>query len=214
MRRPLIVFAGFLEAGKTTLINNLIDEIETDQKIVLIQCEQGLVEANEKIENIVYLANYEDLQYDFFEEIIIKYPEHLFLLEYNGTWPLSKLYQISLPKGLIIEQVIYVMDSITANLYLRNMSTLILEQIYYSDLLYFTKQKGSTFSKDDKKIEVIKSLKPNIKIISSNKDETLKLIKSEIINKSEKTAKGLLYFLITILIVVYLIYFLNYNKIR
>lgn len=167
MRRSVTVVAGFLESGKTTLINGLLENTKTKKKMAVVLCEQGIVKVDSAFSDVVTLEGFEGLGLDFFNNLVIKYPKHDFILEYNGTWPLTKLYQMRLPNGLIIDQVIYVLDATTASIYLANMPTLILEQINYSNLLYLTNHNEAEHPLDQRLTQTILTLNPEIRIISS-----------------------------------------------
>jgi len=200
MRSSIIVFAGFLESGKTTAINKFLNKSQ-NEKIIIIQCETGLEEVQDKSRTIVEVEDFEAINSKFFEDILIKYPNYDIWIEYNGTWQLSKLYQISLPKGVVIEKVFYYMDYTTADIYLSNMPTLILEQINFADKLIFTKHDGKLFTSGDRIIEVIKTLNPNMEIKSSD-DDTIISDKKSIIP----------YILASIILLLYILLLLNSKR--
>ena len=107
MRKTLIVVAGFLDSGKTTVINEILNIHQARDNSLIVQCEQGLVELNHNTGiPVLVLENLKDMTENYFKQIIKEHQASHIFLEYNGTWPLSRLYQLRLPEGLVIDQVI------------------------------------------------------------------------------------------------------------
>lgn len=203
MRSSMIVFAGFLESGKTTAINELLIKSQ-NENVIILQCEEGIEQIQDKSKTVIEVEDFQSLNYQLFEDLLEKYPNHDVWIEYNGTWPLSKIYQMQLPRGLIIEQVLYFMDFNTANVYLTNMPTLILEQIHYADKMIFTRTEGKWFSKDDRILEVVETLKPGMEIKTSL---------DHIVSQGSKDKKSKIPYIVAFLIlVIYIVYMFKSNS--
>lgn len=167
MRTELIVVAGFLESGKTKLINNLQGKIADDNLPVVIMCELGFAELSDVFEDVVYIESLSEISSSFFQDLINKYPNRKFIMEYNGTWKLSYLFTTVLPRNMVIEKVIYTLSYATHEEYLLNMPTLLLEQINYSQVFIVTGIED-IIRFEGRPYEVINELRPGIKIFSQD----------------------------------------------
>lgn len=167
MRIELILVAGFLESGKTKLINSLKVKLHEDDYPVVISCEGGFTRLDGDFKDIVYIDQISEISTTFFEDLIKRYPNRKFVMEYNGTWPLSYLYSISLPRNMIIQKTIYTLNYTTHEQYLLNMPTLLLEQINYSDALILTGIDDISNFKGRAR-RLVNDLKPGIMIYSQD----------------------------------------------
>lgn len=148
---PVYLFTGFMDSGKTTLVKEtLSDESFTEgEKCLLICCEDGEVEYGEaelKKANttLVMVEKEEDFTGDFLKELQDKYlPEKVFI-EYNGTWEMSTLLETELPKYWVLVQSLATVDATTFDMYLANMRTMIMEQLFQADVVIFNRCDDST----------------------------------------------------------------------
>ncbi|MDO5725593.1 MAG: hypothetical protein Q4P29_04735 [Tissierellia bacterium] len=180
MKADLYLFAGFLFAGKSTIINKLKNSFEN---ILIISMEQGL----EKVDQEIYFNNLTDAK-DYLKTIDLSKYDAIFM-EYNGTMHVKNIFSFAKDLDLVLRKTIYVLDGEVAENYLINMPNLILEQINFSDLIYI--RNFEKFQSDRAK-EIIKTLKPGIKIY---KDET------EIENIFEKKNYKILIIIIWIILI-------------
>jgi len=141
METPIYVIAGFLDAGKTTFINNILsDGFAREDKTLLIRCEEGEVEyAREFLKNVVVVTveDEEELTKDFLYECKRKFKPEQVLVEYNGMWPMEKLRD--LPADWILYQVMTLADATTFELYVKNMGQLMMEKIANADMIAFNR---------------------------------------------------------------------------
>jgi putative membrane protein len=143
---PVYVISGFMDSGKTTLVNETLFEQEfgKDTKTLLIACEDGEVEYDEdKLKTIqtslVMIENKEDFTEEKLQSLQDTYhPEQVFI-EYNGTWEMSILLETKLPEGWVIVQSLATVDATTYEMYLGNMRTMILEQLFAADVVIFNR---------------------------------------------------------------------------
>lgn len=148
---PVYLFTGFMDSGKTTLVKEtLSDESFTEgDKCLLICCEDGEVEYEEaelKKANttLVMVEKEEDFTGDFLKELQTKYlPEKVFI-EYNGTWEMSTLLETELPKYWVLVQSLATVDATTFDMFLANMRTMIMEQLFQADVVIFNRCDDST----------------------------------------------------------------------
>lgn len=147
---PVFVFMGFLEAGKTKFAREtLVDRDFTQgEPTLLIVTEEGLEEYDEaelKKRNIsvVYLEE-EDINTEKLLDLQDEYKPEQVLIEYNGMWQLQKLFDIRVPKGWTIVQVITLVDSTTFTVYNNNMKSLMAEHIQNADMVIFNRCTDNT----------------------------------------------------------------------
>ncbi|MDD7281213.1 MAG: GTP-binding protein [Erysipelotrichaceae bacterium] len=166
MTVPVYFFTGFLESGKTTLIKDTLasPDFTENEKSLLICCEEGLEEYNEKelkkwnIE-IFYVDNFEDLSYELFIELNKKYRPDRILIEFNGTWNTKAFMEMEMPIGWLTVQIVSCVDASTFMIYAQNMKQMIFNQLVYSDLIIFNRCDENT----DKRF-----IRNNVKAINHN----------------------------------------------
>lgn len=143
---PIYLFTGFMDSGKTSLIKESLIENDFAQqgKSVIICCEDGEVEYDdEELKKVnatlVMVEKEEDFTQDFLESVNRKYlPEQVFL-EYNGTWGMDTLTDMRLPERWVIVQALATVDATTFDMYLANMRTMIMEQLFDADVIIFNR---------------------------------------------------------------------------
>lgn len=140
---PVYLFAGFLDAGKTRFINNILaDGFARDDRTLLICCEEGETEYDPKVlKNVTVLTveDEEDLTRSFLEQCEAKYRPEQVLIEYNGMWSLQPLIEEILPDNWLLYQVMTLVDSRTFEVYVKNMGQLMMEKILNADMLDFNR---------------------------------------------------------------------------
>ncbi len=151
MEVPVYLFTGFMDSGKTTLIRQtLVDEdFGAGAKTLLIACEDGEVEydENELLKANTKLVMIE--QEDDFNEITLKrlddtyHPDQVFI-EYNGTWEVATILEMKLPKNWTLVQSLATVDATTFEVYLNNMRTMIMEQLFAADVVIFNRCDDNT----------------------------------------------------------------------
>ena len=108
MEIPVYAICGFLDGGKTNFINGILqDGFAANDRTLLICCEEGEEEYDEKaLKNVsvVVVDDAEELTTEFMKECEKKYRPKQILFEYNGMWPLEKLFK-DLPKNWILYQI-------------------------------------------------------------------------------------------------------------
>jgi len=140
------VICGFLESGKTTLIQQLLenDQMEQYDKIVVLQCEEGIEELRAGTlfnKNVVQadIANLYQISGRLFSKIKRELNPDLILIEYNGTWPIGDLLRARLPSDYYIDQILFCADESTFELYRNNTGELMAEQLSNSDAVLFNR---------------------------------------------------------------------------
>ena len=148
---PVYVFTGFMDSGKTTLIQQTLleEDFGGGAKALLIVCEDGdeeydteqLKAANIKL---LMIEKEEDFTETLLKNINLQYlPEQVFI-EYNGTWGMDTLLETKLPSGWIIVQSLATVDGSTFEMYLNNMRSMIMEQLFHADVVIINRCDDNT----------------------------------------------------------------------
>ena len=86
----------------------------------------------------------EDFTEEFLNKVQAEYlPEQVFI-EYNGTWGMGTLMDMELPKHWVIVQQLATVDATTFDMYLANMRTMVMEQLFQADVVIFNRCDDST----------------------------------------------------------------------
>lgn len=158
---PVYVFMGFLESGKTTFINDTLEDRDfiTGEPILLIACEEGEAEYNrEQLEkcniSLVEVEDKEQLTAEFYSECQKKYKPKKVMIEYNGMWTPEAMSSERMPRRWQVVQVITTVAAPTFELYLNNMRSLMMSHFTDADMVIFNRCNGET-----KKAALRKSIK-------------------------------------------------------
>lgn len=144
---PVYLFTGFMDSGKTTLLkSSVLDEDFADGNNLIIVCEDGDEEySQEEFERyhmnvvVLQLDDASEFTEDFLRDCAKQYqPEQVFI-EYNGTWEASQILEMKLPEGWELIQQLTTVDASTFDVYLTNMRTMMMEQIFNSDVVIFNR---------------------------------------------------------------------------
>ncbi len=148
---PIYLFTGFMDSGKTTLIKETLFEngFAEEGESLIICCEDGEVEYDEaelaRIHaKLVMIENEEDLTEERLAKINAEYRPDQIFLEYNGTWGMDTLMETKLPRGWVIIQSLATVDATTFDMYLNNMRSMIMEQLFMADVVIFNRCDDST----------------------------------------------------------------------
>ncbi len=140
------LFFGFLESGKTTLIQDTIqsDDFNNGKKTLLIVCEEGIEEYDPKIltrcrTEIEIMEDKSCLTGDYFKALQAKHNPDRVIIEYNGMWMPDELFDLDMPKSWIPVQAIATVNSQTYELYLNNMRALMMEHFKCCDTIIFNR---------------------------------------------------------------------------
>ena len=142
---PVYLFTGFLEAGKTRMIQETLEDKEFNDgsKILLLVCEEGVEEYDPtrfwgQNVRLVAIENESDLTLEFLSGLAKLYKIDRVMIEYNGMWPLGTLYQSLPPRWFIFQQLLFV-DATTALSYNANMRSLMVDKLQNAELVIFNR---------------------------------------------------------------------------
>lgn len=146
MQIPIYIINGFLESGKTTFLQGVLDGGDFDDGApgLLILCEEGEEEYDgtalkEMNISVVTVEEEEELNGAFLEACLKKYrPERIFL-EMNGMWDSRWMFEGGLPESIEVAQVITLVDGSTFSVYLNNMRSILSNMFLYTEMALFNR---------------------------------------------------------------------------
>lgn len=142
---PVYLFTGFLEAGKTQMIQETLEDKEFNDgcKILLLVCEEGIEEYDatrfwgQNVRQVV-VEQESDLTPALLDRLAKEHRIDRVVIEYNGMWQLDTLYE-SLPRSWYIFQQLLFVDSTTATAYNANMRSLMVDKLQNAELVIFNR---------------------------------------------------------------------------
>jgi len=142
MEIPVYLIAGFLDAGKTSFINDtLADGFAREENTLLVCCEEGEEEYSDQALNNVAVVCVEDeqaLSKKAFRDWEKQYRPKQVLIECNGMWSLENLWRC-LPDHWVLYQMMTLVKADTFDLYAKNMGQMMMEKIVNADLIIFNR---------------------------------------------------------------------------
>ena len=140
---PVYFFTGFMDNGKTTLIQETLFEngfAEDDDRILIIACEDGDIEYDtEKLKTInasvAMVESEADFNTEHLQEIADEYRPDAVFIEYNGTWGVGDVYEMELPRNWVIVQSLATVDATTFEMYMANMRPMMMEQFFRAEVV-------------------------------------------------------------------------------
>ncbi len=164
---PVYLMTGFLESGKTSFILETLNdkEFSKGEKTLVIACEQGEVEFDERIVKasksvVEYIENEEDFNPDNLNALIKKHKPSRVMLEYNGMWSLRDMAEKA-PQNWIFYQIFMFVNHDTFDMYMNNMRQLISDNLSIADIVIFNRCEPGKV--DKKRLRrAVKALNPRI----------------------------------------------------
>lgn len=166
------IVTGFLESGKTTFIQNILNngQVSDFNSIVLVICEEGFTDYDQELfvqKNIksIILESPTELNDDLFKQIDAKFHPDYIIVEYNGTWDISRLLGLKMDPDYRYRNVFFISETGTFRNQLSNMVTLMHPHIQNSNVTVFNRHE--TVSPDilKKIVQDIKSINPKTKTV-------------------------------------------------
>ena len=145
------LFTGFLESGKTSLIQGTLNEPEfmNGEKGLLICCEEGEVEYDEDLlkrvnVEMVVVEDKEELTPEFLKKLNDTYHPNRVFIEYNGMWKTEEIQEMEMPEFWILVQVLTTIDASTFQTYMNNMGGMMVQQFVDADAVIFNRCQEDT----------------------------------------------------------------------
>ncbi len=146
---PVYLFTGFLDAGKTKFIDETLKDsrFESKEPTLLILCEEGEEEYDTSAYSggkviVKTVEDEDDLTEEFLSKSVKETGATRVIIEYNGMWQLSSLYN-AMPAEFIIYQEFMLMDASTAISYNANMRSLVVDKLNGAEMVIFNRYKNS-----------------------------------------------------------------------
>ncbi|MBO5353275.1 MAG: GTPase, partial [Lachnospiraceae bacterium] len=124
---PMYLITGFLDSGKTTFLRDTLQDSEflDGEKTVLILCEEGEEEYDmdilaQKNVTVLTVEEEEDLNPRFLMDVKKTHKPEKVMIEFNGTWSVSKFMENGFPGGWEVAQMITTVDATTFESYMSN----------------------------------------------------------------------------------------------
>ncbi len=177
---PIYLFTGFLEAGKTRLIQETLQDRgfnDGSEKILLILCEEGEEEFNPfacvddgKNLSLEVINRIEQINPDKLAALQRKHKATRIIVEYNGMWQIDEFYK-ALPEDFLVYQEILIVDSTTFFAYNSNMRSLVVDKLQGCEMVIFNR-----FKTDYEKLEfhkIARAVSRNVNIAYEYVDGTI-----------------------------------------
>lgn len=186
------VIMGFLEAGKTSLIRDLLtDELFDDNaKTLILACEEGeeeydqtmLEKSNAACE---YIEDEESFQGKVVEKFLKKHRPDRVIIEYNGMWTTQhipemydELEELCFDQEVIFQTIDVVNDE-TFSLYRKNMPSMMVEQFRVSEMIIINRCTVENTNKTAIRGSV-KAANPRAQIVYESTDDAFYEMKEEL----------------------------------
>lgn len=142
------VIMGFLEAGKTNLIRDLIVDDMFDDKIktLILACEEGEMEYEQPMLDkgnaaVEYIEDEESFSGKVIQKFLKKHHPDRIIIEYNGMWPTAhipelydELEEICFDREVIFQTIDVVNDE-TFSLYMKNMPSMMVDHFRVAEMI-------------------------------------------------------------------------------
>ena len=183
------VIMGFLEAGKTSLIRDLLtdDMFDDKAKTLILACEEGEEEYEsamlEKTKAAEYIEDEESFNGKVVEKFLKKHRPDRIIIEYNGMWPTKhipemydELEEICFDREVIF-QTIDVANDETFQMYMKNMPSMMVDQFRMAEMIIINR---CTLQTNKNAIRgSIKAVNPRAQIVYESEDDAFYEMKDE-----------------------------------
>ena len=142
---PVYLFTGFLEAGKTRLIQETMEDerFNAGESTLILLCEEGVEELDVSSfphKNVVMktIEQEADLTPENLAKMAADAKAVRVLVEFNGMWMLDLLYN-ALPEGWLVYQEFMLADATTFLSYNANMRQLMVDKLQSCEVIVFNR---------------------------------------------------------------------------
>lgn len=174
MNKPVYVFSGFLDSGKTkaikdTLNNPRFNEGESSLIICFEQGDEVYDEKFLKVSNskVVYLDSFKDLTYEKQKQLDSEYNPDRVFVELNGMEDDNEFYKNGFIENWELAQTLTTIDASKFNLYLTNMRQFLYNHVVNAEMVILNRSDDT-----DKRYlrNNIKSINQYVEIIYEDKN--------------------------------------------
>ena len=149
MEIPVYVFTGFLESGKTKMVHETMADkrFQNKERTLIILCEEGIEEYDPSEYSgevfIEYIDSPEQITTEKLEALLKKHKAERVMVELNGMWMASVLYD-ALPENWFVYQEVMCVDSTTFKAYNANMRSLMFDKLQGCSVVFFNRCNENT----------------------------------------------------------------------
>lgn len=158
MKIPVYLFTGFLEGGKTTIIQESLNDqnFNSGEKTLILMCEEGIEELDPSKfwgQNVtVHTIEGEDMLTEVYLSQLTKNKKlDRIIVEYNGMWMLQSFYN-AMPESWGIYQNMMFADANTFINYNNNMRQLVFDKLKDAEMLVLNRTALDTDKEEIHKI--------------------------------------------------------------
>lgn len=184
---------GFLSAGKTSFINSYINKTLRREELIIVQCEEGRCEIDEKIQSKFNVSLKKiTLSNELTEERLVRmskfYKPERMVIECNGVEDVNNLVKLfNAPKlrGYFkLTSVISVLDALTFNMLIKNLGHLIIPCVEKSDLIILNKSDQISNELLEKNLGIVQNLNTHAHILVATDKQDLerRIFKAKVIS--------------------------------
>lgn len=145
MMLPVFLFTGFLDSGKTTFLQSMLEDpgFNEGQRTLVLLCEEGEEELEPKrfsINNVTIQTIGDQSELTQGNMILWqrKAAATRIMIEYNGMWQMNDLFD-RLPENWGIAQETMMVDASTIAAFNANMRQLVVDKLNTAELVIFTR---------------------------------------------------------------------------
>ena len=145
MEIPVYLFTGFLESGKTTFIQEALEDesFNSGERTLFLLCEEGEEEYHPSRFyglNVFFekIDEEEQLTTEYLDSLLKKHNAERVVVEYNGMWNLDSFYQ-NMPQEWISYQEMLFFDAQTFLTYNQAMRPLVYDKLKSAELVVFNR---------------------------------------------------------------------------
>lgn len=146
MNKPIYVFSGFLDSGKTSGIKETLydNNFNQGESTLIVSFEQGDVEFDSKFlkytnSDVVYLDSLDEWTMEKQDELENEYDPERIIVELNGMFNDEDFYNKPLLKNWELAQRLTFIDASTFRMFMTNMSQIMYNHIIYSEVVVFNR---------------------------------------------------------------------------
>ncbi len=158
MKLPIYLFTGFLEGGKTSMIQESLNDqnFNSGEKTLVLMCEEGIEELDPsqfwgQNVKIVFVEDESWLTRKNLEDLTRNHKIDRIIIEYNGMWMLQTLYE-NMPSNWDIYQNMMFAEAQTFISYNNNMRQLTVDKLRDAEMIVLNRTTSQTDKEEIHKI--------------------------------------------------------------
>lgn len=173
MNKPVYVFSGFLDSGKTSVIKDTLYDprFNEGEKTLIIAFEQGDVEYDDKFlkftNSEVIFLDFKDFSLEKMRELDNTYDFERVFIELNGLASDKELYNTGFIENWELAQTLTVFDASMFNVQVNNLRQFVYDHVAFSEVAIFNRSDDV-----DRKFvrNNLKAINPRLEIIFENRN--------------------------------------------